>query len=142
MDFVVTNWGLNSGYTASAEQPFIVYHGDLDEDGSREIIETEWGSDGKLYPRRNLATLNVALPWLAEGISSYDHYARSTVEDVFNAARLAKMQRIEITTLQSMVFLQAGGGFEAKLLPTEAQFTASFSPVVADFNNDGLEDIV
>jgi hypothetical protein len=86
--------------------------------------------------------LNVALPWLAEGISSYDHYARSTVEDVFNAARLAKMQRIEITTLQSMVFLQAGGRFEAKLLPTEAQFTASFSPVVADFNNDGLEDIV
>jgi len=142
MDFVVTNWGLNSGYTASAEQPFIIYHGDLDEDGSREIIETEWGSDGKLYPRRNLATLNVALPWLAEGISSYDHYARSTVEDVFNAARLAKMQRIEITTLQSMVFLQAGGGFEAKRLPTEAQFTASFSPVVADFNNDGLEDIV
>jgi hypothetical protein len=28
------------------------------------------------------------------------------------------------------------------LLPAEAQFTASFSPVVADFNNDGLEDIV
>jgi hypothetical protein len=82
------------------------------------------------------------LPWLAEGISSYDHYAHSTVEEVFNAARLAKMQRIEITTLQSMVFLQAGGGFEAKLLPAEAQFTASFSPVVADFNNDGLEDIV
>ena len=142
MDFVVTNWGLNSGYTASAEQPFIVYHGDLDENGSRETIETEWGSDGKLYPRRNLATLNGALPWLAEGISSYDHYAHSTVEDVFNAARLAKMQRIEITTLQSMVFLQAGGGVEANLLPAEAQFTASFSPVVADFNNDGLEDIV
>jgi hypothetical protein len=50
--------------------------------------------------------------------------------------------RAEITTLQSMVFLRTDGGFEARLLPAEAQFTAAFCPVVADFDNDGAEDIV
>jgi hypothetical protein len=142
MDFVVTNRGLNSGYETSAERPFVVFHGDIDEDGRREIIETEWGIDGKLYPHRNLATLNGVLPWIAERLGSYDHYAQSTVEDVFDAARLAKMQRLEITTLQSMVFLRAAEGFEAKPLPVEAQLSAAFTPVVADFDNDGLEDIV
>jgi len=142
MDFVATNRGLNSGYNASADRPFVVYHGDLDEDGRYEIIETEWGCDGKLYPRRNLATLNGALPWLAERLDSYDHYTQSTVDDLFGAERLDKAQRVEITTLQSMVFLQTAEGFEAKPLPFEAQFAAAFSPVVADFDNDGLEDIV
>ena len=142
MDFVVANRGLNSGYEATVERPFVVFHGDLDEDGRREVIETEWGSDGKLYPRRNLATLNGALPWIADRLGSYDHYARSTVEDVFDAARLAKMQRLEITTLQSTVFLQVAEGFKAKPLPVEAQLSVAFSPVVADFNNDGIEDIV
>ena len=142
MDFVVTNRGSNSGYETSAERPFVVFHGDIDEDGRREVIETEWGSDGKLYPRRNLATLNGALPWIAERLGSYDHYARSTVEDVFDVARLAKMQRLEITTLQSMVFLQVAEGFDARPLPVEAQLSAAFSPVVADFDCDGIEDIV
>jgi hypothetical protein len=86
--------------------------------------------------------LNGALPWLAERLDSYDHYTQSTVDDLFGAERLDKAQRVEITTLQSMVFLQTAEGFEAKPLPFEAQFAAAFSPVVADFDNDGLEDIV
>ena len=63
-------------------------------------------------------------------------------DDLFGAARAAKMQRLEITTLQSTVFLQTAEGFDAKSLPVEAQLSASFTPVVADFDNDGLEDIV
>ena len=86
--------------------------------------------------------MNGALPWIAERLHSYDHYARSTVEDVFDAALLAKMQRLEVTTLQSMVFLQVAEGFESKPLPVEAQLSAAFSPVVADYDCDGIEDIV
>ena len=100
MDFVATNLGLNAGYNASPQKPFVVYHGDLDGDGRREIIETE-REDGLIYPRRNLATLNSAMPWLSEHLLNYDHYAQFTVEEFSEAARLTKAVRSEITTLQS-----------------------------------------
>ena len=141
MDFVVANRGLNSGYQASAEEPFVAFHGDLDEDGRGEIIETV-REDENLHPRRNLSTLNSAMPWLTEHLRNYDHYAQLTVKGLFGPARLGNAARVEITTLRSMVFLRTDTGFEARPLPPEAQFTAVFSPVVADFDNDGVEDIV
>ena len=141
MDFVAANRGSNSGCEASVEVPLVLYHGDLDEDGNREIIETERGADGRLLPRRNLATMNSALPWLAEYLRSYDHYAQLTIDELFVPLRLGNTQRVEITTLESTVFVQRDGHFEAKTLPAEAQFSSAFSPVVADFDNDGSEDI-
>ncbi len=141
MDFVVANRGLNSGYQASSEEPFIAFYGDLDEDGRGEIIETV-RENGNLHPRRNLSTLNSAMPWLTDHLRNYDHYAQLTVEGLSGPARLANAPRVEITTLQSMVFLRTDSGFEAQPLPPEAQFTAAFSPVVADFDNDGVEDLV
>ncbi len=141
MDFVVANRGLNSGYKASAQKPFVAFHGDLDKDGRREIIETV-RENGKLLPRRNLSTLNSAMPWLTGHLRNYDHYAQMTMETLSEAARLSNVDRTEITTLQSMVFLRTNGGFEARPLPLGTQFTAAFSPVVADFDNDGVEDVV
>lgn len=141
IDFVVANRGLNAGYEASEEEPFVAFYGDLDEDGRGEVIETV-RENGKLHPRRSLSTLNSAMPWLTEHLRSYDQYARLTVDGLSGPARLANAARAEITTLQSMVFLRDDGGFEARPLPHEAQLTAAFSPVVADFDNDGAEDIV
>ena len=141
IDFVAANRGLNSGYTASTARPFVAFYGDFDEDGRGEIIETV-RENGKLHPRRNFSTLNSAMPWLTEHLRSYDQYARLTVDGLSGPARLANAARAEITTLQSMVFLRGDGGFEARPLPPEAQLTATFSPVVADFDNDGAEDIV
>ncbi len=40
-----------------------------------------------------------------------------------------------------MVFLNRGNHFEASPLPQEAQWSAAFTPVVADFDGDGHEDI-
>ncbi|MEE2947352.1 MAG: FG-GAP-like repeat-containing protein [Verrucomicrobiota bacterium] len=140
IDFVVANRGLNAGYKASMEEPFVAFYGDLDEDSRGEIIETV-RENNNLHPRRNLSTLNNAMPWLTEHLRNYDQYAKLTVNGLSGPARLAKASRIEITTLQSMVFLQSDIGFEAQPLPPEAQFTSAFSPVVADFDNDGFEDI-
>ena len=44
-------------------------------------------------------------------------------------------------TLEHMVFLNRGEGFQAVSLPVEAQFTPSFGVGVADFDGDGNEDV-
>ena len=43
VDFVITNRGLNSSYSASIEKPMVIYHGDLNDDGVWDFIETEYG---------------------------------------------------------------------------------------------------
>jgi hypothetical protein len=48
---------------------------------------------------------------------------------------------VEARELASVVLLNRGGRFERRLLPSEAQFSPAFSPVVADFNGDGREDV-
>src|SRR5881227_3200587 len=44
-------------------------------------------------------------------------------------------------SLDHQVFLNRGGGFEARSLPAEAQFAPAFYAGVADFDGDGHEDL-
>jgi hypothetical protein len=48
---------------------------------------------------------------------------------------------LEISTLESMVFLNRGDHFEATELPVEAQWAPCFGVSVADVDGDGIEDI-
>ena len=40
MDFIVGNYGLNSKYIASEENPLSIVYGDFNDDGSYELIES------------------------------------------------------------------------------------------------------
>ena len=40
LDIIAGNWGLNSGYRASAENPIHVFYGDLLERGTVDLIES------------------------------------------------------------------------------------------------------
>src|SRR6185436_14642405 len=53
----------------------------------------------------------------------------------------SRVRRLEITTLASMIFLNRGERFEARLLPREAQIAPAFGVNIADFDGDGAEDI-
>ena len=141
VDFVVTNRGLNSSYRASIEKPMVVYHGDINEDGVWDFIETEYGNDNKLYPRRSASVIAEALPWITDRFSSYTHYSNMNLTELFGSSLIQKMNKLEVTTLESMVFLQKENRFIPRPLPFEAQFSSAYSPVVADFNNDGLLDM-
>ena len=141
IDFVATNRGLNSSYFATAEQPLVVYHGDFNQDGVWDFIETEYGENGQLYAKRHLSAMATAMPWITERLQNYGQYSKTPLFDLFAPTFEKQMKRVEIRTLESIVFIQNGGKFEPKALPIKAQFSSAFCPVVADFNNDGCEDI-
>ena len=126
---------------ANTAQPLVVYHGDFNQDGVWDFIETEYGENGQLYPRRHLSTMAAAMPWLTERLQNYGQYSKTSLFNLFASTFKTQMKRIEIRTLESTVFIQNGGRFQPKSLPIKAQFSSAFCPVVADFNNDGSEDI-
>jgi hypothetical protein len=51
LDIVAGNWGLNSYWRASAEQPLTVFFGDLADRNTIDILETEFDQRGQLAPR-------------------------------------------------------------------------------------------
>ena len=52
MDYVVTNFGLNTKYQASEPYPATLYYGDFDDDGNHDVVEAEYEA-GRLYPVRD-----------------------------------------------------------------------------------------
>lgn len=63
MDLVAGNWGLNSTYMASEEQPVRMFSGDFDGDGVWDLLEAEFDeATRRVVPRRDLLTVGAAIP--------------------------------------------------------------------------------
>ena len=141
-DIVATNWGQNSRYQMERGHPLRMYYSDLNSDGITDIIEAAYDTAMAAYvPTRPLNEIIKSVPSFAHLLRSYGDYAGSTLREIIGPS-LEAIPYKEINTLQSMVFINNGGkSFSAHPLPRQAQLTPAFNAGVADFNNDGNEDI-
>ena len=141
LDFAAANFGLNTRYHASAEEPAVVYVGDLDDNPEDvEIVEAEY-VDGVLRPMRERGMIGAEMPFVLEQYDTFLAYSEATLAEIYGA-RLDEMVRFEATTLEHMVFINDGTGvFTASPLPKLAQSTTGYGITTADFDNDGHDDI-
>jgi len=140
-DLIATSWGLNTGLEATVEHPLLVYHGDLDGNGTYESIRARYDGEidgvGSLEP---LSGLLRAFPTVGRTIGSFAEYASSTIETVLGPA-LPGAQTLAASTLAHTVFMNRGDRFEAVAMPREAQMAPAFYAGVADYNGDGHDDV-
>jgi enediyne biosynthesis protein E4 len=141
-DLVAGNNGLNSRYSASADNPLLMYIGDLDYNGSADQILCQ-SVGGKAYPLVMLQDLTKQIPALRKKFPTFDQYKDKAITDIIDAATLNKAIVLKATQLETAVFVNgAGKGFSKVPLPKEAQFTKMCSIAVMDVNNDGHPDLV
>jgi hypothetical protein len=142
MDAVMLNLGLNTRYEASAEEPYVVYAGDVALDGGLDVIETEWDG-GRQFPLRSAVELGRQMPYFGDRFETFLGYARAPVDTVFGAERLAAQAvRYEARTLEHKLLVNEGGGrFSARPLPLEAQLAAGYGVVVEDLDGDTHPDV-
>jgi hypothetical protein len=74
-------------------------------------------------------------------VGSHKQFAQSTLASLFQQDPDQLLSAKSINTTKHMVFLSGGEEFTARPLPAEAQFTSAFHAGVADYNNDGREDL-
>jgi enediyne biosynthesis protein E4 len=142
MDLVVSNWGQNHKYEIYRARPLRLYHGDFNGDGMIDPVEAFFDPElGKWVPWQHFGRMSATLPALRQRFETYGAFGVAGVDEILGD-RFAGAGRLEATHLESMVFLNRGGRFEARPLPREAQWAPAFGVVVGDFDGDGHEDVV
>ncbi len=140
-DIVATNKGLNSSYQIRSNYPLRMFYGDFNWNGTLDIIEAYYDTESNNYvPRRQSNDLLSISSVILQNIRSHSEYGQSSLEEILGY-NLNSIPNKEINTLEHMMFINTGNGFKANPLPPKAQFSAGFYIGVADFDNDGNEDL-
>jgi hypothetical protein len=141
LDLVASNWGRNHRLAPLAKDPLRIVYGDFDDNGSMDAILSRHDPElDRQVPIPSLNALRGALPFLEEASWSYEAFGRAGIQDILGE-RWSKARQLEATTLDSMLFLNRGGRFEARTLPTQAQWAPGFGVCVSDFDGDGHQDV-
>lgn len=141
LDIVATSWGRNIVTQADSVRPLFLLHGQFGTHGEVEmLLARDDPRLGALVPLNSYARVRVAIPNLSSRIRSFAAYADATVDHVLGPISHL-VQRLEVNTLDHMVFLNRGGRFEGSPLPAEAQLAPAFHASIADFDGDGFEDV-
>lgn len=139
-DIVATNIGLNSPYRIKNGHPLKLYYDDINWNGRLDIIDAYYSEEiGEYVPRRKLHDFE-SIPTILRNVSSHSEYSRSSLEGIFNKD-FTNVPFKMINTLEHMIFINKGNEFTAHPLPIKAQFTNGYYVGVADFDNDGNEDL-
>ncbi|MCD4709312.1 MAG: VCBS repeat-containing protein [Bacteroidales bacterium] len=141
-DFVAGNHGLNSRFKASEERPVSMYVNDFDLNGSAEQIICVYEGDSS-YPMALKHDLTRQLPVLLKKYPKYELYKEQTITDMFAPEQLTNAIQLDVTQLESAIFINDGSGhFAIRALPVETQFSTVMAAVTGDFNDDGNIDLL
>jgi len=142
MDIIAGNFGLNSKYSGTEEEPFEVFYHDLDNNGRKDIVFVNT-RDGRKYPYRRKGDAAVQIPGINEKFKTYASYAKSDVFEIYGKENLDMALHYQANTFESVYMENKGDGtFEMHKLPVEAQFSSVNDILVDDYNKDGHMDLV
>ncbi len=144
IDYVVTNFGLNTKYRASMEKPIYVYFGDYGGTGRMNIVEAK-ATNGGLLPVRGKSCSSNAMPHLKGRFTTFRQFATASLADIYTGEALARSLRHEANTLESGVLVNRSerGTTEFTFipLPRRAQISPGFGVVATEVNGDAHADI-
>ena len=140
IDYVVTNFGINTKYHASPHQPALLYYGDFEARGKYRLVEAEY-EDETLFPIRGKSCSTRAMPFLGDKFQTYHDFALAPLQDLYTPKCLADAHRFAATELESGVLINDGAArFEFRPLPRLAQISPGFGVVLTELDGDGHSD--
>ena len=145
MDYVVGNTGYNTKYKASYYNPEILYYGDFEGNGKKNIVEAKF-ENNVCFPRRGLGCSSDAMPIIKEKFPTYHQFAVSSVDQIYSQELLDKAQKFEVNELSSAILENITNPdgevrFEYRPLPRIIQSSPIFGSAFSDVNGDGNLDL-
>lgn len=139
-DYVVGNLGENYKYKASDEKPFEIFGGDLDQNGTRDIVVGCYSGE-TLYPVRGFQCSSEQMPQLKQKFESYEAFGNADVYKVYGSA-LDKALHLQANYFKSAVIWNNAGKLELTPLPAKAQLAPIQDIAIYDYDKDGDKDLI
>ncbi|WP_394974738.1 VCBS repeat-containing protein [uncultured Croceitalea sp.] len=141
IDYLLGNWGVNSKFKASSENPMRIHISDFDNNGAIEtIISTK--KKGNYYPLLGLDELASQMVFLRKKFTTYKDFAGKSMTQIFDAKALKQAKLLEVTELRSGYLKNNNGIFEFEAFKPELQIAPITSFLKYDFDNDGKEEVL
>ena len=140
IDLIAGNMGTNTRYTATAEEPFMCYAHDFDQNGTVDPVLAHY-ENGKIYPKMRKGVMVQQMPFIKKEYLKAHDYAGATIQDLFGEKGLSEAKVMEAFTLETCIWENQNGKFVQKVLPLQAQVAPVYGIAVSDYNQDGNLDI-
>jgi enediyne biosynthesis protein E4 len=142
IDYVAGNWGLNSPYLTSSEQPMTLFNDDFDNNGTIDPILCYY-QENVLYPSAPLDYMVEHIPFLKKKFLHYIDYAKAPSDKILEMFDKKASSTLYCKTLTS-VYIENKGNFKFEIhpLPQQAQMAPLFGMSATDVNNDGNLDLI
>ncbi|MEM9659587.1 MAG: CRTAC1 family protein, partial [Planctomycetota bacterium] len=141
IDYVATNFGLNTKYRAAPDSPVVLFYGDFEGDGRKCLVEAEY-EQGDLYPIRGRSCSTNAIPSLGRKFESFRDFAAATLPEIYDHNRLRQSKQLQCRSLESTALINDGKGkFQFEPLPRMAQISPAFGVLLTEFDGDGRADL-
>lgn len=136
-DIVAGNLGENNFF----DDGLTVFIADFDRNGTLEQIACE-ATDAGHFPIHEIDNLYAQMPMLKKKYRRYKDFAQAPLEDLLPAAQLDSAQRLHLSERRSVILWNEAGQLQLQALPREAQYSSMHAVEAADFNQDGLTDLL
>lgn len=140
-DYILGNLGWNNKFHPSSEHPLRIYGGDLDDNGTFDIVLAKQSSD-TYVPVRGRECSSQQMPFISSTFPTYKSFAQASLEQIYGEG-LEQAIRLEACDMSSVIMWNLGQGkFRREELPVEAQVAPLRGIVAVDVNHDNRKDIV
>ncbi len=141
MDLIIGNFGLNSKYKGTDDEPFEVYYHDLDNNGLKDLV-LAYNANGKKYPYRRKKDAALQMPSVNDKFRTFGEYADADVYEIYGKENLERGLHYKANTFASMYLENKGDRFEMHRLPLLAQLSSVNDILIDDYNGDDNPDIL
>lgn len=140
-DFLLGNWGTNTKFKASEEEPLKLFTADFDDNGQTEAI-TGISKDGKYYPITGLDDLGSQMVSLRKKYTSYTAFAGQSISDILGKEALKKATIWEVDELRSGILKNNNGRYEFVPFDWPMQLSPIMDMLVYDFDGDQQYEVL
>jgi hypothetical protein len=139
MDYLLGNWGTNSKFAATKENPLKMYYSDFDNNGATETI-VAINRNGEYFPIDGLSELSGQLVSLRKKFTTYSDFAGRPISEIIDRDALSEADVLEVSVLKSGYLRNDKGSFSFIPFNFELQVAPLMDFLIYDFDNDGHEE--
>ncbi|TRX58250.1 RNA-binding protein [Fulvivirga sp. M361] len=146
-DYILGNFGENTRYNATPDQPMKLYGKDIDNNGTVDPIISQYhpdeNGDRKAFPLHTRDAIVSQLPHIKRNFGTYKSFGKAEFNTLFPQDQLKGALMCYADNLSSLYVENLGGSkFRVRKLPAPAQISPVTGIQVYDINYDGNLDVL